>query len=196
MSNWDYATTTPTVSWRSAMTLPRELSVIKEGEMFYLKSSLIEGLSSLAKSISKVEVTGNIPYHFKYDNLQSSIITFDAEVQEKLLITFSNDKKESFHISYNKKDGGIKLDRSHSGQIDFSEKYRSSSKQTMHIGSKDSLSFKIVLDASSIEIFINNGRFVMTNQIFPNEPFNNFEIVPKENVKINNFKIQRLRKSI
>ncbi|NCQ56365.1 MAG: hypothetical protein GW794_00795, partial [Flavobacteriales bacterium] len=44
--------------------------------------------------------------------------------------------------------------------------------------------------------FINNGRFVMTNQIFPNEPFNNFEIVPKENVKINNFKIQRLRKSI
>ena len=196
MSNWDYATTTPTESWRSAMTLPRELSVVKEAETYYLKSSLIEGLSSLAKSISRVEVTGNIPYNFKYDNLQSSIITFDAEVQEKLLITFSNDKKESFHISYNKKDGGIKLDRSHSGQIDFSEKYRSSSKQTMHIGSKDSLSFKIVLDASSIEIFINNGRFVMTNQIFPNEPFNNFEIVPKENVKINNFKIQRLRKSI
>ena len=152
-------------------------------------------MNSLAKSISKTEITGNIPYQFSYEHLQSSVISFDAEIQEKLLITFSNNKKESFKISYNINDGFVKLDRTKSGQVDFNEKYKTSSKQKMAIGNKKKLSFKLVLDASSIEIFINGGQYVMTNQIFPNENFSNFEIFPKENVKVSNFKIQSIKRS-
>lgn len=196
MSNWDYAITTPTESWRSAMTLPRELSLMKEGDTYYLKSPFIEGLNSLAKSISKTEITGNIPYQFRYNHLQSSVISFDADIQEKLLITFSNSKKESFKISYNINDGFVKLDRTKSGMVDFNEKYKSSAIQKMFIGNKKKLSFKLVLDASSIEIFINGGQYVMTNQIFPNENFSNFEIFPKENVKVSNFKMQFINRSI
>lgn len=196
MSNWDYATTTPTESWRSAMTLPRELSLMKENERYYLKSPFIEGLNSLAKSISKTEITGNIPYQFSYDHLQSSVISFEAEIQEKLLITFSNSKKESFKISYNTNDGFVKLDRTKSGLVDFNEKYKTSAIQKMAVGKKKKLVIKLVLDASSIEIFINDGQYVMTNQIFPNERFTDFEILPKENVKISNFKIQFINKSI
>ena len=66
----------------------------------------------------------------------------------------------------------------------------------MAIGNKKKLSFKLVLDASSIEIFINGGQYVMTNQIFPNENFSNFEIFPKENVKVSDFKIQFINRSI
>ena len=66
----------------------------------------------------------------------------------------------------------------------------------MAIGNKKKLSFKLVLDASSIEIFINGGQYVMTNQIFPNENFSNFEIFPKENVTISDFKIQFINRSI
>ncbi len=196
MSNWDYATTTPTESWRSAMTLPRELSLIKEGESYYLKSPLITKFNNLTQNISKTEITGNIPYQFSYNNLQSSVISFDAIVEEKFLVIFSNDKKESFKISYNFHDGLLKLDRTKSGQVDFNEKYKTSSIQKMRIGKQNKLSIKLVLDASSIEIFINGGRYVMTNQIFPNEGFTNFEILPKENVKISNFKIQFIKRSI
>ena len=35
---------------------------------------------------------------------------------------------------------------------------------------------RILLDHSSIEIFINQGQYVMTNQIFPNEPYKTLEI--------------------
>ena len=66
----------------------------------------------------------------------------------------------------------------------------------MAIGNKKKLSFKLVLDASSIEIFINGGQYVMTNQLFPNEAFTHFEILPKENVKVSNFNMQFINKSM
>jgi fructan beta-fructosidase len=196
MSNWNYATTTPTEKWRSAMTLPRELSLIKEDESYYLKSNVISGFDNLKSTISKSTITGNFPYNFSYHNLQESMMSFTTEVQEEIHITFSNSKNESFNISYNKSEGLIKLDRSRSGLVDFNEKYVLSSNQTMTIGKLDTLSFKIVLDASSIEIFINNGKFVMTNQIFPTENFTQFEISPKETIKVSNFEIQSINRSI
>jgi fructan beta-fructosidase len=196
MSNWNYATTTPTIKWRSAMTLPRELSLLKEDESYSLKSNLIDGFNTLKQSITKSTITGNIPYNFSYHNLQESVISFTTEIENDFHIVISNNKDESFKITYNKNEGLVKLDRSHSGLVDFNEKYALTSNQTMLIGKKDKLSFDIVLDASSIEIFINEGKYVMTNQIFPNENFTHFEISPKENVKVDDFKIQSIKKSI
>lgn len=196
MSNWDYAITTPTTSWRSAMTLPRELSLIKEHDNYYLKSSVIDGFNTLTTTIAENDITGAYPYKFTYEKLQQSVISFDVEIQEKLLIQLSNNNKDIFNISYNKSAGLLKLDRTKSGLVDFNENYLKSAVQTMAIGNKDKLSFKIVMDASSVELFINNGRFVMTNQLFPNERFTDFEILPKENVKISHFNMQFIKKSM
>ena len=195
MSNWGYAITTPTKTWRSAMTLPRELSLIKENNHYILKNNPIDELNSLCKSISKVEIEGKFPYQFSYRNLQQSVVSFNTEIRDSLVIKLSNNNSEAVTIKYDKNDGLLKLDRTQSGQVDFNEKYKNSSYQTLYIGQKEKLSFKLVLDASSIEIFVNNGEYVMTNQIFPNESFTNFEIFPKNSIKINDFKIQMIRKS-
>jgi len=196
MSNWDYAITTPTETWRSAMTLPRELSLIKEHDHYYLKSSVIDGFKALTTTIAENDITGAYPYKFTYEKLQQSVLSFEADIQEKLLIIFSNNKKESFKISYNINNGFVQLDRTKSGLVDFNEKYKASAIQKMQIGNQKKLAITLVLDASSIEIFINDGQYVMTNQLFPNEAFTHFEILPKENVKVSNFNIQFINKSM
>jgi fructan beta-fructosidase len=196
MSNWNYAISTPTETWRSAMTLPRELTLLKEKDIYYVKSNLIDGFRGLYTEIPENEIKGNFPNKFEYVNLQQSVISFDAEVEDRLSISLSNNNKESFKINYNKEKGLITTDRSQSGKVDFNEKYANMSIQTMDLGKIEHLSFKLVLDASSIEIFINNGQFVMTNQIFPNENFTLFEINSTNQKKINNFKMQFINKSI
>ena len=54
----------------------------------------------------------------------------------------------------------------------------------------------LVLDASSVEIFLNNGEFVMTNQIFQNENYTDFEINQKNKSNIKNFNIRFINKTI
>jgi fructan beta-fructosidase len=196
MSNWNYAISTPTETWRSAMTLPRELTLLKEKDIYYVKSNLIDGFRGLYTEIPENEIKGNFPFKFEYANLQQSVISFDAELENSLSISLSNNNKESFKINYNKEKGLITTDRSQSGKVDFNEKYANMSIQTMDIGKMEHLSFKLVLDASSIEIFINNGQFVMTNQIFPNENFTLFEINSTIREKINNFKIKYINTTI
>jgi sucrose-6-phosphate hydrolase SacC (GH32 family) len=118
------------------------------------------------------------------------MISFDAEIQDSINIVLSNNNNEAFKISYNTAEGLLRLDRSQSGQVDFNEKFKNSSNQTLSIGKVDKLSFKLVLDASSIEIFINDGDYVMTNQIFPTENYTSFRL--NKEVIIKNFKINSI----
>ncbi len=41
MSNWDYANEVPTKKWKSAMSIPRELKLLKENDGFQVITSLI-----------------------------------------------------------------------------------------------------------------------------------------------------------
>lgn len=196
MSNWNYATVTPTKKWRSAMTLPRELSVYQQNNQYYLKSKLIEGFNEITSSVSRNKISGEFPFKFSYENLQQSEISFDAEIKDSLQIELSNSKGEKYIVAYNKASGLFTTNRINSGQVNFSENYLKSAFQTMNIGVKNRLSIKIVLDASSAEIFLNNGEFVMTNQIFPNENFAHFEILPKADLKIENFNLKEIKNEI
>lgn len=192
MSNWGYATVTPTETWRSAMTLPRELSIYKQNNHYYLKSKLIHGFDTLTNMVPENEISGTLPYSVYYENLQQSEINFDAVIIDSLQITISNSKAEKYMITYNKASGIFSTDRAHSGKVDFNEKYVKSAFQTMTIGTKNQLSIKIVLDTSSAEIFLNNGEFVMTNQMFPNENYTNFQILQSDGLQINNFVIKKV----
>ncbi|HWJ29975.1 MAG TPA: hypothetical protein VNS32_25770 [Flavisolibacter sp.] len=48
MSNWQYATVVPTEKWRSANTLPRELSLEKINGQYFVRSEPVEELAVLS----------------------------------------------------------------------------------------------------------------------------------------------------
>ncbi|MBP6557509.1 MAG: glycoside hydrolase family 32 protein [Flavobacterium sp.] len=51
MSNWKYAVKVPTEKWRSAMTLPREMSLIKEKDTYYITQNPISEYNTLLKPV-------------------------------------------------------------------------------------------------------------------------------------------------
>ena len=84
------------------------------------------------------------------------------------------------------------IDRRQSGKVDFSEKFApklSTVNYPMHF---KELAIDIILDKTSIEVFYNNGEYVMTELFFPNAPFEDFSIVSKdEDFSLENFNIHR-----
>ena len=193
MSNWDYATTTPTIRWRSAMTLPRELTLNKNENGYYVKSSLIEQIGTITTDVSS-EVSGTPDTQFTYADLQRSLLSYDiTDITHPFEISLSNSKEELYTISYDPKSRIFSTDRSKSGNIDFNKKFLKNPKQRMTIGARTQMSLTLVLDASSIEIFVNDGEFVMTNQIFPSEPYTKFHISKGPNTKMENFEIKKIK---
>lgn len=52
---------------------------------------------------------------------------------------------------------------------------------------------RIILDKASIEIFIDKGRYVMTEQVFPNDSYNKLSIISDTNIKINKLNINQIK---
>lgn len=56
------------------------------------------------------------------------------------------------------------------------------------------VTLRIFIDRSSIELFGNDGRFVMTNIVFPNEPYSTLSVSSAGgNTRLNNLKIYSLK---
>lgn len=193
MSNWNYANETPTKKWRSAMTLPRELKLIQKNGKYLVKSEIIENFETITTEVLKEEIIGDFPNNFKYQNLQQSKISFKAKSYNKLVVTLSNSNEDKYFISYDKKTGIFSIDRSQSGNVNFNNNFKNSSFQTINIGREDELDLDIILDASSIEIFINQGQYVMTTQIFPTSNITTFKINQNDNSIIQNATINQFK---
>ncbi|MEQ8238286.1 MAG: glycoside hydrolase family 32 protein [Cyclobacteriaceae bacterium] len=161
MSNWEYAQVVPTYSWRSAMTLPRALSLFEIEGRTFIKSSPTDEVNNYLIEQSEVSGTQN---NIK-DGLAYVLLT---EVEGSTAeIVLSNGVKEEFSIFISLDE--IRTDRSRSGQIDFNSEFGNihSSKPTFSQINK----IELFLDRSSVELFINDGEMVITELVFPTQPY-------------------------
>ncbi|MBT8271976.1 MAG: glycoside hydrolase family 32 protein [Bacteroidia bacterium] len=187
MSNWAYAIYTPTKRWRSAMTLPRALTLHKEGNAYYLKSKVIDGYKVFLESIASEGETGD----FESEFLQRSHMSFQVSFDSDLKLEIGNQFKERFTFGYLKDKGIFYTNRSRSGIVDFNESFTNPSPQLMKIGDRNTLNIELFIDSSSIEIFIDEGRYVMTNQVFPENPYTTLRVL-SQNTAISGFKAERI----
>ena len=83
----------------------------------------------------------------------------------------------------------LSFDRTKSGLTDFSEGFPAVTATPTHeINGKVSL--RLYVDRSSIEVFGNDGRFVMTNLVFPTKPYTMLSFSSTDGkAKIENLKI-------
>ena len=191
MSNWNYARDTPTEVWRSAMTLPRKLTLHKNKNEYYVKNYPIASAKSYeGNPIVLPAIPGG--NSIAADALQQSRIQFEiTDGTKDFSIAFSNDQGEIYSLNYNASKGLIYTDRSKSGQIDFEASFgKGTHEAPLMADVHQPLTVTIHLDASSIESFINEGATVLTDQVFPNVPYNqiqfNGEGVNFKNIEIAN----------
>jgi fructan beta-fructosidase len=160
MSNWQYAQIVPTHPWRSAMTLPRNLVLKEKGGNIRLHSQPareIESLRLKSVPISSGQITLEEPL------AELELLPESSDFQ----VTLSNDAGESVRLG--KKDDSFFFDRSASGKTDFHPEF--GNLHQMPLEGIQVQSLRIFIDRSSIEVFINEGERVMTELVFPNEPY-------------------------
>lgn len=178
MSNWDYARDTPTKEWRSAMTVARELTLKKMGNNYELLNYPLDQFDKIVQPEYKenLVVGAGKTHHFTFDHFNESEIRFRTALRE-FEIYFSNDSGDTLLLSMDTEREEFILDRRRSGKVDFHEKF-APRVQRMPVGNlpKDPFEIRILMDWSSIEVFINQGQYVMTSQIFPNEFYKELDI--------------------
>lgn len=199
MSNWQYANTLPTKQFRSANALPRELTLYKEKNEIYVAANPVKEVEKL-----RAESTAIDDFDFKEGCHIDTILPHNEGAYELNLALHSatadtygfklrNDAGEYVDIYIYAKAGKVYMDRTHSGQTDFSPKefavatWGEISKNTAH-------TFQVFVDKCSIELFVDGGKVAMTNLVFPETPYNLIEFHAeggKANVK--NMHIYKLK---
>lgn len=198
MSNWDYANNVPTNSFRSANTVPRELSLVNNGKHLILNNYPIKEINEL-RTESKIITNQVIDKELIISNLlPNNKGTYEIEmtlVPDKSSIfgfELINSKSEKLSFTFNLQSNTMKIDRDKSGRIDFSDNFKNGS--IAPLLQKDSYKIRLLIDKASSEIFVNDGQTVLTNTFFPNETmndlkfFSNSGIIEVNNISINNIK--------
>lgn len=180
MSNWDYGQKTPTKVWRSAMTLPRELSLIEEDGVYYLKNYVLPSFEKIVEKGTASTLKTDSKLMFTSENFNQSEIIFTT-VNRNFELSFSNKEGDVFTLLMDEANAIFSADRTQSGVVDFEPSF-GAKKHTMPISGlpEGEVEVRIVLDRSSAEIFINKGQYVMTQQLFPRSDYTRLTIENKE----------------
>ncbi|WP_300956695.1 DUF4980 domain-containing protein [Muribaculum intestinale] len=193
MSNWQYAPEVPTMQYRSANTLPREMGLFRgdDGQLYVSStpSPELEALrSKVFKSVGNMSA-GSKPKKYAIPELCEILMTIDPAKAHSVSLELSNALGEHVDMVYDVKSGTLSFDRRHSGIVDFSQDFPAVTYAPVH-SSDGKISLRIFIDRSSIEVFGDNGRFVMTNLVFPNAPYSTLDIkADGGNAKIPDFRI-------
>ena len=160
MSNWDYAQVVPTPTWRSALTLPRELQLFDVDGTLLLKSAPAKEVDALKNT--SYSLSG------KESLLPSEAVEILAEVigDDSFSLLLSNELGEEVLVS--KEMGLVTVDRRKAGKAAFHPDFAAAHAAPM---SWEAKTVRIFLDASSLELFVNEGELVITSLLFPSSPW-------------------------
>lgn len=198
MSNWQYANDVPTSQYRSPNSIPRDLSLFAIDGGIYLQSAPSPELLKL-RDVSKkrsFKVNGTrivkdlIPNNEGAYEIELSLKNQQAEV---IGFRLYNDKGEEVDMQYDMKEKKFSMDRRKSGEVSFNENFPMLTWTA--IGDKDEMKLRLFVDRSSVEAFGDGGRFAMTNQVFPSEPYNHISFYSKGGAyKVDSFVVYKLKK--
>jgi fructan beta-fructosidase len=190
MSNWNYATVVPTTVWRSAMTIPRKLSLIREKENYSLVSEPVRELDTL-QSGSTYLFPGKEGKDMGENNsidglrLNQCKLNFEFRIgigfNDTLGLILENEQGEKFIAGYSGSTKQVFIDRTKSGDSSFSKGFASIVKAPYE--ASEVLKMTMFIDAASAELFVDDGKLVMTTLFFPNENYSKLSLFSgKENV--------------
>ncbi|WP_075594272.1 glycoside hydrolase family 32 protein [Pseudoalteromonas sp. PAB 2.2] len=197
MSNWQYANTVPTESWRGAMTIPRELKLLQTNEGLRVASVPVKELDTLLSGEQKQAILEGRKSYALHELFKIASGQFRAQFgansknQELIEIKLSSINQESVSILLNPKTGLVSLDRSKSGLSDFDQEFTRLQKAPV-IANLENYQFDIWVDKGSIEVFINDGQTTLTSVVFPTEPYSQLSILSSQELTLNDVSVTNI----
>ena len=188
MSNWEYAQVVPTERWRNAMTIPRELYLDLISNHYEVFCKPIGELDTLRKDSFEIEpafISGKMDLR-EGEKYESSMYEINLEfnipsgtqngIASEFGFMLSNSLDEQLTVGYSTSDELVYIDRTISGKDEFSEQFPGIHKAPLSLSTTESIMMNAYIDKASIELFINQGKSVMTEIFFPSEDYDKISL--------------------
>lgn len=174
MSNWDYGQDVPTSPWRSAMTVPRTLTLHRTPEGLRLFQQPVKELNTLREGKPLVfgggtfaEAADWLSQQQDLSKLQDMQISLeDVSFQTPFSLDLVTGSAEQTSVVCDTTRGQIVVDRTHSGLTRFHQGFAGRYAGPLHLGNGH-CKLHLLLDTSSLEVFAQDGNPVLTDLIFP-----------------------------
>src|SRR5690625_378967 len=168
MQMWDRTMPTAVDKWAGRYTLPTELSY-KNNRLYQTPIKEIENYRKNHINIKNQTLINDTPISF--ENINGKAIELEVEFDlgsaNKVGLELFKGEENHTLIYYDKTKGEVVLDRTNSGrQIRGQE--RNESTRTADVEKNgNKIKFRIFLDVSSVEVFINDGYKTITSNVYP-----------------------------
>jgi len=201
MSNWQYAERVPTTAWRSATTLPRELTLIPDAKGAQLISFPSKEVESLRNGSSELKplVLDGVKDISNLGTLAKSpveiVLTFavDAKSGKVFGLKLSNNMREEIEIGYDKEKKQLFVDRRKSGVTNFASEFPEITYAPCEL-ENGKIELHLWVDETSIELFGQRGKAVMTNLFFPTKPYTKLSLFSEDGkVEVKGCKVWKLK---
>jgi fructan beta-fructosidase len=174
MSSGEYANDVPTSPWRSAMSVPRELTLRATPEGFRLIQQPARELRRLrgqhhqltdASFIKAQDWLASLKVNGPLLELEARFAT--SETTGDFGFKMVNGIGEETVVRCDLTNQRLSIDRTRSGKTDFHAKFPGVHQAPFKVRDGQ-ISLRVLLDTSSIEVFGNDGEAVLTDLILPN----------------------------
>jgi fructan beta-fructosidase len=186
MNNWQYGGDEPTSPWRSAMSIARQPGLRRTAE----------GIRLVQKPVREMEQLRDQRFTFKGGDLaeanawlaQNQIAGQQLELVVELApqsagvqgVKVLKGAKEQTVIGVDRGRGRVFVDRTQSGNVNFHPQFSG-----VHDAPLPAIAGKVKLhvfvDASSVEVFVNDGERVFTDLVYPSVGSRGVEFFGPEN---------------
>ncbi|KFX87083.1 hypothetical protein V495_00663 [Pseudogymnoascus sp. VKM F-4514 (FW-929)] len=183
MSNWQYGGSIPTSPWRSAMSIPRKVSLKTINGKATLLQQPAKSLASLETSGSYSKSWGVFPegnqtlqlsgktldITLTFSNRNKHASGASSAAQFGIVLRATSDLAQQTRVGYDFDTRELFVDRTKSGNTGFDSSFASVYHAPWTAISGGKVTMRILLDWSSVEVFGGEGEVTLSTQIFPDD---------------------------
>jgi len=176
MNNWQYGERVPTIAYRSQNSIARDVKLMqrKDGS-YFLNVQPSPEYQQLDIPTYKLNYKGKaLQQELNKEEMVERIHIKLTKMNQPVQMVLSNDKGEQVVLSVNPKKQTFSMDRHESGLVDFHPAFPATT--VAPLPEDKQLDILIYVDHCSMEIFLNDGEIVMTNLVFPTQPYTHLSI--------------------
>lgn len=174
MSNWDYAKELPTSPWRGAMTLPRELRLRRIGTALHLASQPVPELRAQDGPVvmygrGRLDPALDLGAAVRATHGRF-VLRLKAAQACSFALTLGNDAGDRLAVGFDRAASAFYIDRRQAGRVDFHPRF-GNRHTAPRVPDSPATDLQLYFDATSVELFADEGLSVMTSLFFPRQPW-------------------------
>lgn len=178
MNNWETCLN-PTYPWRSAMSIPRELTLRRIDGHLRLCQKPVRELQQLRDKMMVIRDQSLTSEPLAVD-LRGQQLEILLEVQPDSAAEFGvrvlKGNSEQTVVGYSTKSRTVFVDRTKSGNVSFHPAFSGRHEGPLEPNAQGNIQLQIFVDACSVEVFGNRGETVITDLVFPDPNSNGVEL--------------------